>query len=260
YGIAQEQFSRSVKGAELKALRLQHPLFERVVPIVTGEHVTRDAGTGLVHTAPAHGVDDFEIGVANGLDLSQPVGDDGRFKANVPLFAGMNVRESEVPIIELLAQRGELFAHDEKYRHSYPHCWRHKTPIIFRATLQWFVAMDSVKNAAGDSLRETAQHAIAETQFFPDWGRARIQAMIDSRPDWCVSRQRNWGVPIPFFLHKETDALHPQTPALLEQVARRVEQAGIEAWFALAPEELGVDSNQYRKMSDTLDVWFDSGT
>jgi isoleucyl-tRNA synthetase len=263
YGFAPDQarvVGHSVNGQALSGVRLRHPLFDRTVPVVTGEHVTRDAGTGLVHTAPAHGADDFQIGVAFGLDLSQPVGDDGRFKGDVPQFAGMSVREAEAPIIDMLAGRGELLAHDSHYRHSYPHCWRHKTPIIFRATRQWFIAMDAVKNAQGESLRQTALRAISETQFFPDWGRARIQAMITSRPDWCVSRQRSWGVPIPFFLDIETDELHPQTDALIEQVALRVEQQGIEAWFALPPEELGVDVAKYRKMTDTLDVWFDSGT
>jgi isoleucyl-tRNA synthetase len=253
-------FPHLVRGAELAGVKLLHPLFDRQVPIITGEHVTRDAGTGLVHTAPAHGADDFQMGVANGLDLSQPVDDDGCFKPNVPIFAGMSVREAEGPIIEMLGQCGELLAHDKHYRHSYPHCWRHKTPIIFRATLQWFISMDGVKNASGETLRQTARLAIAGTEFFPDWGRARIEAMIETRPDWCVSRQRSWGTPIPFFLDRETDELHPDTPALIEKVARRVEQQGIEAWFALAPEDVGVDPQRYRKVNDTLDVWFDSGT
>src|SRR5262249_29112467 len=166
----------------------------------------------------------------------------------------------EGPKSALLGQRGEGLAHARHCRPSHRHCWRHKTPIIFRATLQWFISMDEVKNASGETLRQTAQRAIAETEFFPDWGRARIQAMIESRPDWCVSRQRSWGTPIPFFLDKETDELHPDTPALIEKVAQRVEQQGIEGWFALTPEELGVDAQRYRKVSDTLDVWFDSGT
>lgn len=235
-----------------------------MVPIIVGEHVTLEAGTGLVHTAPAHGADDFAIGEKYSLlgmsPEANPVGDDGRFKATVEYFAGVSVRDADAPIVALLAERGALLAHDANYRHSYPHCWRHKTPIIYRATLQWFIAMDSIRDASGDTLRQHAQRAVAQTQFFPAWGRARMQSMIDNRPDWCVSRQRNWGVPIPFFLDKDTDALHPDTDNLIEKVAQKVEANGIEAWFALTPEDIGVDPQAFRKVTDTLDVWFDSGT
>ena len=252
------------KGSALDGLRLRHPLEEREVPMILGEHVTLDAGTGLVHTAPAHGADDFDMGVKYQLPLDQPVDDAGRYKPNVPHFAGLGVREAEKPILELLKKNGALL-HDEPYRHSYPHCWRHKTPIIFRATTQWFIGMDRpahvpAPGAEGHTLREIALHAIANTRFYPDWGRPRLTAMIQNRPDWTLSRQRNWGVPLPFFLHRETEELHPGTEALIEKAAAKVEQGGIEAWFAATCEDFGVDPAKYRKLSDTVDVWFDSGT
>jgi isoleucyl-tRNA synthetase len=232
--------------------------------MVLAEHVTVESGTGLVHTAPAHGVEDFQVGVKYGLPLDQPVDDQGRFKASVAHFAGMTVREAEKPILELLAAKGALLR-EEPFRHSYPHCWRHKTPIIFRATTQWFIGMDKPANVGtpgteGRTLRELAIHAINNTRFFPDWGRSRLTAMINNRPDWTLSRQRYWGVPLPFFLDRESDELHPDTDALLEKAAKKVEAGGIEAWFAASPEDFGVDSAKYRKLTDTVDVWFDSGT
>jgi isoleucyl-tRNA synthetase len=232
--------------------------------MIAGEHVTREAGTGLVHTAPAHGADDFQMGLEHDLPLDQPVDDAGRYKANVPNFAGMGVREAEKPIVELLAKNGALL-HQEPYRHSYPVCWRHKTPIIFRATTQWFIGMDrpaqvGTPGTEGRTLREIAMHAIANTAFYPSWGRSRIQTMIQNRPDWTLSRQRNWGVPLPFFLDRETEQLHPDTEALLEKAATMVEAGGIEAWFAATCEDFGVDPARYRKIADTVDVWFDSGT
>ncbi len=251
-------------GAKLEGLALKHPFLDRQVPIILGMHVTLEAGTGLVHTAPAHGVDDYYVGARYGLPIDNPVGDDGRFIAGTPIFAGMSVWEANPKVIETLALKGVLLLHT-KIQHSYPHCWRHKTPIIFRATTQWFVRMDSdSKVSLRASLRESALQAIEDTQFFPGWGQARLHAMIANRPDWCVSRQRNWGVPIPFFLDKETGEPHPRTPELIEAVAQRVAQGGIEAWFALdAKELLGTGehgADRYTKMSDTLDVWFDSGT
>ncbi len=252
-------------GKALDKIRFRHPFYERAVPIVVGTHVTAEAGTGLVHTAPAHGADDFAIGRQYGLPVDNPVGDDGRFLANTPPLsvaplAGKTVWQSNPLVLQELAARGRLL-HSEKITHSYPHCWRHKTPIIFRATTQWFIGMEKCEKSGAQALRAIAEEAVDETQFFPAWGRARLEAMIKTRPDWCVSRQRNWGVPIPFFLHKETGALHPRTPELVEQVAQRVEGAGIEAWFSLDPKELlGDEANEYRKMNDTLDVWFDSGT
>jgi isoleucyl-tRNA synthetase len=264
----------SAKGAALEQVLLKHPFQARDVAIICGRHVTVEAGTGLVHTAPAHGTDDYLIGKVYGLPVNNPVGDDGRFVAGTPALgvgelAGKSVWEANPLVLEELAANGHLLK-SEKIQHSYPHCWRHKTPIIFRATTQWFIGMDhrptSTEAAATPlseeepTLRWCAERAVDETRFFPTWGRARLEAMMRTRPDWCVSRQRNWGVPLPFFLHRETGAPHPRTVELIEAVAQRVEKAGIEAWFALdAGELLGAEAEQYRKMSDTLDVWFDSG-
>jgi len=257
YGLEGRVLGRA-KGAALANLKFVHPLEQREVPMILGEHVTLDAGTGLVHTAPAHGADDFTMGVANNLPLDQPVDDHGRYKASVPGFAGMSVREAEKPIVELLQKNGALLR-NEPYRHSYPHCWRHKTPIIFRATTQWFIGMD-MPGKARQTLREIARQAIADTTFYPAWGRARLSAMIEGRPDWTLSRQRYWGTPLPFFLHRETDELHPDTERLIAQAADKVEKGGIEAWFAASAEDFGIDSNLYKKLTDTVDVWFDSGT
>ena len=254
----------SAKGAALEHLSFRHPFQERNVRIVLGTHVTGDAGTGLVHTAPAFGVDDYRIGLAYGLPATNPVGDDGRFIGAAPALsetalAGKTVWEANPFIIKELQSRGALLA-AERIQHSYPHCWRHKTPIIFRATTQWFIGMEHKAAGEDETLRAIAGRAVDETDFFPSWGRARLEAMIAARPDWCVSRQRNWGVPIPFFLDRETGELHPRTQELLEQVALRVEKSGIEAWFSLEPSELlGDKAPRYRKMTDTLDVWFDSG-
>ncbi len=252
------------QGLALEGMKVRHPFEDRLVPIVLAEHVTLDAGTGLVHTAPAHGVEDFQVGVRYKLPLDQPVDDAGRFKASVPDVAGLSVREAEKPILQLLEGKGTLLA-NMAFRHSYPHCWRHKTPIIFRATTQWFIGMDQPANVgtpgtAGRSLREIAKHAINNTRFYPDWGRARITAMIDNRPDWTLSRQRNWGTPLPFFLHRETEELHPDTEKLIERAAELVSKGGVEAWFAATCEDFGVDPARYRKITDTVDVWFDSGT
>jgi len=254
----------STKGASLEHVLLKHPFQERDVTLICGKHVTLEAGTGLVHTAPAHGADDYQVGKLYGLPVNNPVGDDGKFLNSTPALsvsplAGKTVWEANPLVLQELEAKGRLLK-SERITHSYPHCWRHKTPIIFRATTQWFIGMDHKNQADAATLRWIAERAVDETQFFPAWGRARLEAMMKTRPDWCVSRQRNWGVPIPFFLNKETGALHPRTPELIEQVARRVEQAGIEAWFSLdAKELLGDEAAQYRKMSDTLDVWFDSG-
>jgi isoleucyl-tRNA synthetase len=263
----------SASGAALEHIGLKHPFLDRDVAIICGAHVTTEAGTGLVHTAPAHGADDFNVGKAYGLPVNNPVGDDGRFLGNVPAeiaqLAGKTVWEANPLVLELLDAKGMLLK-QERLQHSYPHCWRHKSPIIFRATTQWFIGMehragtgqgaDDTTPSSEPTLRWIAERAVDETEFFPAWGRARLEAMMKTRPDWCVSRQRNWGVPIAFFQHRETGALHPRTPQLIEEVAKRVEQGGIEAWFALDPKELlGDEAPQYRKLSDTLDVWFDSG-
>jgi isoleucyl-tRNA synthetase len=249
------------KGSALESLPLLHPFQDRIVPIICGEHVTLEAGTGLVHTAPAHGVDDYVVGQKYNLPNENPVGDDGKFISTTPAvgetpLAGVFVWKANDIVLAALEASGHLL-HQEKLKHSYPHCWRHKTPIIFRSTPQWFIGMGQ---GEGETLRDLANKAVEQTQFFPAWGRARLEAMIRNRPDWCVSRQRNWGVPMPFFVHKETMQLHPRTSELLEQVAKLVEESGIEAWFSLnSAELLGEDAAHYRKLSDTLDVWFDSG-
>jgi isoleucyl-tRNA synthetase len=265
----------TAKGSALEQVLLKHPFQSRDVAIICGRHVTVEAGTGLVHTAPAHGTDDYLIGKVYGLPVNNPVGDDGRFVAGTPALssgelAGKSVWEANPLVLQELDARARLLK-AEKIRHSYPHCWRHQTPIIFRATTQWFIGMDHRppppessslhRSEEEPTLRWRAERAVDETRFFPSWGRARLEAMMRTRPDWCVSRQRNWGVPLPFFLHRETGAPHPRTAELVEAVARRVEEAGIEAWFALDPVDLlGAEAAQYRKMSDTLDVWFDSGS
>ncbi|EHQ51846.1 isoleucyl-tRNA synthetase [Ectothiorhodospira sp. PHS-1] len=253
YGFEDWRIVGHARGALFEGMLLQHPFYDRQVPVILGDHVTLEAGTGAVHTAPGHGQDDYVVGSRYNLPVDNPVGGDGRFLPTTELFAGQSVNEANGHILQLLQDRGMLVKM-EKIRHSYPHCWRHKTPIIFRATPQWFISMDKAE------LRETALTAIDKVRWVPDWGRARIEGMVANRPDWCISRQRNWGVPIPLFVNKETGALHPDTPALIEAVAQRVEQAGIEAWFSLDPRELlGEDADRFDKLGDTLDVWFDSG-
>jgi len=257
YRVEDRQIVAEFKGADIEGLVLQHPFYDRQVPVVLGEHVTLDAGTGLVHTAPAHGLDDYVIGSRYGLPVDNPVDDDGVFFLRVPLVGGLSVWMANEVIIKALEERRRLIR-IESVRHSYPHCWRHKTPIIFRATRQWFIGMEA---GSDRTLREIAKAAIDATSFYPAGGRARLEAMIGTRPDWCVSRQRSWGTPMGYFVHRETGELHPRTGELLEQVARRVEKEGIEAWFALEPAELlGGEAAIYKKVPDTLDVWFDSGT
>ncbi len=241
------------RGAELEGLKLAHPFYDREVPVILGEHVTTEAGTGCVHTAPGHGQDDFVVGQRYHLKVDNPVGPDGRFLPETPLFGGEHVFEANDAIVERLRMDGAL-VHETALRHSYPHCWRHKTPIIFRATPQWFISMDQA------GLRQRALEAIGRTRWMPEWGEARIRGMVENRPDWCISRQRTWGVPITLFVHRQTGRLHPDTEALMEQVARRVEKKGIDAWFDLDPAELlGDEAGEYEKVTDTLDVWFDSG-
>ncbi|MHA3105138.1 isoleucine--tRNA ligase [Acinetobacter sp. ANC 3791] len=243
-------------GAKLENLQLQHPLIaERQVPVILGEHVTADSGTGAVHTAPGHGVDDYKVGLIYNLKVDNPVGGNGVYLPTAPIFAGEHIYKANPKIIAALGETGRLWAHNP-IKHSYPHCWRHKTPIIFRATPQWFISMDA------KGLRDGALNAIEkDIQFVPNWGQNRIQSMIDGRPDWCISRQRTWGVPIPFFVHKDTNELHPRTPELIEDVAKLIEQEGIDAWFNRGAKDfLGDDAEQYNPVRDTLDVWFDSGT
>jgi len=254
YGIEDYAILGRCPGAALERLELVHPFYERVVPIILGDHVSAEAGTGAVHTAPGHGHDDFVMGQRYELPIDNPVGEDGRFRPGTELFEGESVFDANEHIIEVLGEQGALI-HHESFQHSYPHCWRHKTPIIFRATLQWFIRLDD------GGLRERALAAIREVVWQPHWGQARIEGMVANRPDWCISRQRSWGVPITLFVHKESGELHPETPRLVEEVAQRVERGGIDAWFDVATEELlGPDAAAYERVNDTLDVWFDSGT
>jgi len=260
YGLAGKTLG-SCKGQALEHIRFRHPFYEREAPMYLGEYVTLDAGTGIVHSAPAYGVEDFESCRRYGMkdeDILTPVMGDGRFAPSLPLFGGLPIWEANARIIKELEARGALL-HHEIHQHSYMHCWRHKTPVILRATVQWFASMD--KKVGEESLRETALRGIENTKFFPDWGQARLHGMIANRPDWTLSRQRQWGVPMPFFLHRETGALHPRTQEVLEKVAQRVEKGGIEAWQSVTAEDvLGSDSKSYEKSRDTLDVWFDSGS
>jgi isoleucyl-tRNA synthetase len=243
----------AVKGQDLERLLLQHPFDARHVPFVMGEHVTIDSGTGCVHTAPAHGPDDYLVGQAYGLPLINPVLANGCYSSDVPLFAGLSVLKVNDQVLDVLREHQTLL-HDEKLTHSYPHCWRHKTPMIFRATPQWFVSMDK------NGLRQKLLEQIGKVNWVPDWGKARISTMVESRPDWCVSRQRAWNTPMPLFVHKTTRELHPNTVELIEKVAVKMEQAGMNAWFDLDINEfLGADAEFYEKINDTLDVWFDSG-
>ncbi|TWV81281.1 isoleucine--tRNA ligase, N-acetyltransferase domain-containing [Moraxella sp. VT-16-12] len=249
------QVITTIKGKELTALTAQHPLIDsRQVPIITGDHVTADSGTGLVHTAPAHGVDDYNVGIKYGLPTDNPVSGSGVYLPEAMAFVGEHIYKAQPKIIDALQASGHLL-HHSVITHSYPHCWRHKTPIIFRATPQWFISMEK------HGLRQKALDDIKKVTWTPAWGQNRIEAMVESRPDWCISRQRTWGVPIPFFIHKETGELHPRTSELIEQAAQLIEKGGIEAWFeASCGDFLGDDADSYDKVSDTLDVWFDSGT
>ncbi len=251
YDIDRYRVIAYCRGADLEGIQLRHPFYEREVPVILGEHVTTEAGTGTVHTAPGHGLEDYLMGVQYDLPIDNPVGEDGKFLPGTELFAGEHVSQANDHIIDVLKAKGAL-VHVEAFEHSYPHCWRHRTPIIFRGTSQWFISMDN--------LRDPALRAIAETRWIPGWGRARIEGMVQNRPDWCISRQRAWGVPITVFTHKDTDALHPRTAALIEEVAKRIEQTGIDAWFELDKKELlGDEAADYRKVTDILDVWFESG-
>ncbi|WP_322022161.1 isoleucine--tRNA ligase [Burkholderia sp. BCC1977] len=256
-------------GVKLANLRFHHPLasahpgYKRTAPVYLGDYVTTDTGTGVVHSSPAYGIEDFLSCKAHGMtdsDFINPVMGDGRYIESLPLFGGLSIWDANPKIVEALNAAGSLLR-SEKYSHSYMHCWRHKTPIIYRATSQWFAGMDVTPRDDGKTLRETALEGIEATAFYPSWGKQRLFSMIANRPDWTLSRQRQWGVPMAFFVHKETGELHPRTLELLEEVAKRVEQSGIEAWQSLDPRELiGDDANLYEKNRDTLDVWFDSGT
>lgn len=253
--VSEWQILGTAKGAALELMRFKHPFLDFDVPAILGDHVTLEAGTGAVHTAGGHGPDDYVISQKYGLEIANPVGPDGCYlPGTYEGLDGVQVFKANDLIVNILRDKGVLL-HVEKLLHSYPHCWRHKTPIIFRATPQWFVSMDQ------KGLREQSLKEIKGVQWIPDWGQARIESMVANRPDWCISRQRTWGVPMSLFVHKETEELHPRTLELMEEVAKRVEQDGIQAWWDLDPRDImGDDADNYTKVPDTLDVWFDSGS
>jgi isoleucyl-tRNA synthetase len=253
WGIEHFEELAVCRGMALEGLQLRHPYLPREVPVILGEHVTTEAGTGAVHTAPGHGHDDYIVGQRYGIPVENPVLGDGRFREGTEAVAGMKVFDANPVIVELLEARGALL-HHAPMLHSYPHCWRHKTPLIFRATPQWFVGMDR------EGLRSRALETIGEVQWMPAWGENRIRAMVEGRPDWCISRQRTWGVPIALFVDRETGEPHPDSVRLLHAVADRVAQDGIDAWWALDPVELlGDEAGRYEKVTDIMDVWVDSG-
>ncbi len=277
YGIEGTVLATTL-GEKLGGLTFHHPLakvdagYDRVAPIYLADYATADDGTGIVHSAPAYGVEDFNSCREHGMatdDILNPVQGNGSYDAALPLFGGLNIWKAGPVITEALQNAGRLLA-TSAFTHSYPHCWRHKTPVIYRAAAQWFVRMDAAttqtagvftSNAAPKSLRETALAAIEETTFYPENGKARLHDMIANRPDWCISRQRNWGVPLPFFLHKDTGELHPNTMALIDRAAAIVAEGGVEAWSRLTVEDvLGTEAAAYTKSNDILDVWFDSGS
>ena len=262
YGISDGRIIARTRGSRLENLEFRHPWAERLSPVYLADYVTIDTGTGVVHSAPAYGADDFISCKSHGMrdeDILNPVLGNGHFVDDFPVVGGLMIWDANPKVVDKLKEVEALFA-VEKYTHSYMHCWRHRTPIIYRATSQWFGGMDLVPKE-GATLRDRALAGVEATAFYPGWGKARLHAMIANRPDWTLSRQRQWGVPMPFFLHKQTGELHPRTQEILEQVAQRVERGGIEAWQSVTAEEMiGADAAHYEKSRDTLDVWFDSGS
>ena len=253
FGITEFTILATVAGARFEGIELNHPFYDRIVPVILGDHVTTEAGTGAVHTAPGHGQEDYIVGRNYDLEVDNPVGGNGCFLPGTPLFEGEHVLKANAHVVDVLNERGALL-HSEPLQHSYPHCWRHKTPIIFRATPQWFINMDQA------GLRDAALQEIDKVNWLPEWGEARIRGMVENRPNWCISRQRHWGSPIPLFVHQQTGDLHPRTTELIDIVADKIEQGGIEAWFELdAADLLGDEAAEYDKISDILDVWIDSG-
>ena len=258
YGLEQAAVLGHAEGKALERQMLRHPFYPREVPVILGDHVSAEDGTGAVHTSPDHGVEDFVVAREYGIGLLNYVGSRGAYHADTPAtdgveLANMHIWKANDAIIDVLRRRGVLLAF-AKIEHSYPNCWRHKTPVIYRTTPQWFISMEQA------DLRKTALASIKDVRWVPGWGEERIAGMVAGRPDWCISRQRTWGVPIALFVHKVTQEPHPDSVALLEQVAKIVEQGGVDAWFALDPATLlGDQAGDYEKVTDVLDVWFDSG-
>ena len=247
-----KDFIKKFTGKALLGFQSEHPFYKKVVPIITADHVTTENGTGLVHIAPGHGQDDYIAGLKNNLEVFNPVNDKGVFIESLELFGGLHVRKANDPIIKCLIDNDKIL-HHEKYNHSYPHCWRFKTPLIFRATPQWFVSMDQA------SLRKKINDNLYKVNWVPSWGYDRIKNMIKNRPDWCISRQRFWGVPIPLFVNKETNELHTDTSKILDKVADIISRENIEGWFDYDKSKLVDNPDEYYMVTDTLDVWFDSG-
>lgn len=254
YGVESYRVVASIaSGKMLEGIKLQHPFYNKEIPIIVGDHVTLDAGTGCVHTAPGHGQEDYAVGIKYNLPVNNPVDARGCFYPNIELFGGEHISKANEKIIELLKTNDKLLCH-LGLDHSYPHCWRHKIPLLFRATPQWFINMEQ------NHLREMALNEISTVEWMPEWGQIRIANMIQGHPGWCISRQRTWGVPIAVFIHKETGQLHPRTVELMEQVAKIVEEKGVDAWYDVDIQNLlGADAEQYEQIKDILDVWFDSG-
>jgi isoleucyl-tRNA synthetase len=252
-GLNRIQVLGTATGDALEHLRLNHPFYDKTVPVILGDHVTTEAGTGAVHTAPGHGEEDFQVGRVYDLPVTNPVGADGRYLENVELFAGEWVWAANDHVLDVMRENGSLLF-VEPFEHSYPHCWRHKTPTAFRVTPQWFISMERA------GLRSAASEAIATVDWVPSWGEERIKGMVENRPDWCISRQRTWGVPITMFIDRITRELHPETSALMQKIADLVEQQGVDCWYEDEIfERLGVDPERYEQVTDILDVWFDSG-
>lgn len=253
YGLRATETITTVKGKDLELLSLEHPFYPRKVPLVCADYVTLETGTGAVHIAPSHGVDDYQLGRKYGLPIATPVATNGLIVDREGVLPEVHLRKADEAIVSLLEMRNKLLCAAD-YEHSYPHCWRHKTPLVFVATPQWFISLE-----AHDLISRTAR-ACEKVNWIPDWGGKRLEGMLQERPDWCISRQRRWGVPIAIMVDKENGEPHPDTPALIEQVAQRIEKDGIEAWFSLRPAELlGDAAKDYLKVNDILDVWFDSG-